>query len=128
MSQIYLSQKDKNFLATWYEPRIIDNTKIWKDTFWDWFFGLFGNQAVTLNKTIYISINAPLNNDKKYLVLLAHEFYHVVEQYKYGWWKYLFKYVKNFPRYWKQPYLHPMEKSAYERGEEASKLLIHHNG
>lgn len=116
---VVIPEKAKKILAQWYDRDILDETTVLRGSLLGAIFGLSGQHAVTINRTVHLTSLAPDPDTPLGIMLLGHEFYHVVHQRQLGWWKYLIRYVAGWrPSHVSSGRGHPMERSAYERGDE----------
>ena len=87
-------------------------------------FGLFGQHAVTINKSVHVTHRAPDLDSDSGTVLVGHELFHVVQQQEMGWWGFLARYVLNWrPSHVSAGWKHPLEEPAYARGTEIKQSL-----
>ena len=113
-------------LTRWYSEDLIRSTPFLKGTFFGWLFGRFGQDAVTINKSVHLTGKPPGLDltSRPGIVLLGHELYHVFQQQERGWWSFLLRYLWHWrPRHVKQGRTHPLEKPAYARQDEISGAL-----
>ncbi len=107
-------------LSRWYDRSLIESTPVLSGSLVGRIFGLGRPHAVTLNGTVHWTRNAPADvASVAGTVLLGHELYHVVDQLRRGWWRYLAGYLWRWrPWHLSRPWEHPYEVPAYERGRE----------
>ena len=86
-------------------------------SFTGFLFWLLGQWAVTWKGVIHVTVSAPAAGSEASYALLAHECYHVWQQQRMGWWKFLAHYAAELVRGWlhrRNIRFHPLEKPAYE--------------
>ncbi len=124
-NKVPLPQDSTQKLTRWYDEQILSMTPLLRRSFFGWLFGLFGQAAVTINKTIHLTRHAPDGlSSLAGLALIGHEMYHVIQQRQMGWWTFLLRYVWHWrPRHIKRGAEHPLERLAYERQREIEQAL-----
>ena len=116
---VEVSKEAKVILTQWYDREILDETPILRGSLFGWMFGVSRQHAVTINRTVHLTRHAPDLATQAGIVLLGHELYHVGQQARLGWWQFLFRYIVGWrPSHISSGRSHPMEKPAYERGDE----------
>ncbi len=116
---VEVSEEAKKILAQWYDREILDDTTVLRGSLFGAIFGLFRQHAVTINGTVHLASGAPDPDSPLGIALLGHEFFHVMHQMQLGWWKYLLRYVGSWrPSHITNGRAHPMERPAYERGDD----------
>ena len=122
--QLVVPPSIKQQLQQWYPQEMIDDVPVLKDSIYGFIFGLFRQRAVTLNGTVHLTRHAPELDTTPGTVLLGHELYHVQQQRDLGWRGFLFRYLKGWrPSHITQGWRHPLERPAYDRGEEIRQTL-----
>ena len=111
-------------LAAWYDQAVIEGTPVLSGSLFGWLFGVFGQHAVTINGSVHLTPQAPELASERGIALLGHELYHVVDQRRVGWWRYLGGYVAH----WRPTHIchgrrHPYEAPAYARQAEVRAAL-----
>ena len=123
-NRIWLSEKAKDHLARWYGEEFLDEVILLEGSVLGWLFGLSRQHAVTVNKTVHLTSHAPDLASDRATVLIGHECFHIQQQQDTGWWRYLLKYVWGWrPSHVRKGRTHPLEKPAYERGDEIRAAL-----
>jgi hypothetical protein len=112
-------------LARWYDEHLLSDTPVLRSSVFGWLFGLFGQDAVTINKTVHLTDKAPEDlSSQSGIALLGHELYHVVQQHEMGWWGFLLRYLWHWrPKHIKRGEEHPLEEPAYAREREIRSSL-----
>jgi len=122
--RVVMPQSSARELTRWYNEHLINNTPLLQDSNFGWLFGLFGQAAVTINKTVHLTHKAPDLASHSGIVLLGHELYHVLQQQEMGWCRFLLRYLWHWrPWHVTQGRKHPLEEPAYARGDEISSAL-----
>ena len=122
--RVAMPQSSARELTRWYTEHLINNTPLLQDSKFGWLFGLFGQAAVTINKTVHLTKKAPDLASHAGIVLLGHELYHVLQQQEMGWCSFLLRYLWHWrPWHVIQGRKHPLEEPAYARGDEISEAL-----
>lgn len=122
--RVEIPQDSAQKLTSWYSERILSNTSVLQNSIFSWFFGLFGQHAVTINKTIHLTGKAPELESTAWIVLIGHEMYHVLQQQEMGWWKFLLRYLWHWrPKHISKGREHPLEEKAYARGDDIRNAL-----
>ena len=123
--RVVMPQSSARELTRWYSEHLINNTPLLQDSIFGWIFGLFGQAAVTINKTIRLTNKAPPDlSSHSGIVLIGHELYHVLQQEEMGWCHFLLRYLWHWrPMHATQGRKHPLEEPAYARGDEISSAL-----
>ena len=123
--RVVMPQSSTQKLTRWYDEHLLNNTTLLRDSIFGWIFGLFRQAAVTINKTIHLTHNAPADlSSNSGIVLLGHELYHVLQQQEMGWCSFLLRYLWHWrPWHVTQGRKHPLEEPAYARGDEISETL-----
>ena len=122
--RVEIPQNVAEKLTPWYSEEFIRNTPVLNGTFCGWFFGLFRQAGVTINKKIHLTKRAPVLTSRNGIVLLGHEMYHVIQQQEMGWWSFILWYLWHWrPSHIKQGRKHPLEEPAYARGDEINDTL-----
>jgi hypothetical protein len=115
--RVVVSDDVKAVLRQWYTDAVLDDTRVLQGSFLGWLFGLSGQHAVTINKTVHLTKNAKPEGSPSRTVLIGHELFHVVQQHDTGWWRFLLSYVLHFrPAHLKSATSHHYEIPAYDRG------------
>jgi len=123
--RVVIPQNSTQKLASWYDEHLLNNTPVLRNSVFGWLFGWFGQAAVTINKTVHLTRNAPDDmTSLPWIELLGHELYHVIQQQEMGWCRFLFNYVW----YWRPKHItrgkeHPLEEPAYARQDEIRSAL-----
>ena len=118
-TQVVISNDVKAVLRQWYTDAVLDNTRALERSFLGWLFGLSGQHAVTINRTVHLTKNASAEGSPGRTVLIGHELFHVVQQHDMGWWPFLLGYLWHFrPTHLKRTKTHHYEVPAYDRGSE----------
>jgi hypothetical protein len=118
-ARIQMSDRTKQVLGKWYSQQILAQTPVIRDSFWGWLFGLTGRHAVTINKKVHLTRHANDPDSDLGIMLLGHELFHVEDQQRAGWRRYLFRYILRWrPQQIRNGRSHSMEKDAYNRGDE----------
>jgi hypothetical protein len=116
---ILASRSVRERLGRWYSEQLMEETPISRGSAIGWLFGKFKQQAVTINKRVYLAPDAPDLEYMSGIALLAHEYYHVRQQQEMGWWNFLARYLWHWrPSHIKDGRSHPLEAPAYTRAEE----------
>ena len=116
---VVVSKDAKDILSKWYDPKTLDETTVLRGSLFGAIFGLFGQHAVTINRRVHLTPRAPDPVTPIGVMLLGHELFHVEHQTELGWWKYLIRYVTIWrPSHVSNGRAHPMERPAYERGDQ----------
>ncbi len=116
---VVVPEEAKEILARWYDREILDETPVLRGSIFGLIFGLFGQHAVTINRTVHLTKHAPDPDTQVGIMLLGHELFHEAHQTELGWWKYLIRYLASWrPSHVSNGRSHPMERPAYERGDE----------
>jgi hypothetical protein len=123
--RVALTLSSAQKLIRWYDEQLLWETPILRSTALGWLFGLFGQAAVTIKKTIYLTRNAPADlTSRSGLALIGHEMYHVVQQRQMGWCGFLLRYLWHWrPKHITRGEEHPLEKPAYDRQREIEQAL-----
>ena len=122
--QLSLSDEARQVLANWYGEPLINDTPLLKGSLAGVFFGLFGQHAVTLRGKVHITRHAPDIDSDFGIMLVGHELFHVEDQKRRGWLKYLSAYVRGWrPSHINNGTSHPLERDAYARGSEVLRLV-----
>ena len=87
--RLVISDDVKAVLRQWYSDAVLDDTLVLEGSFFGWLFGLSGQHAVTINKTVHLTKNARAEGTTGRTVLIGHELFHVVQQHDMGWWPFL---------------------------------------
>jgi hypothetical protein len=110
-------------LAPWYGDELPARVRLVSGSLFGWLFGLAGQHAVTINRTVHWTRHAPALETAQGTALLGHELYHVVQQ-QMGWWRFLARYLWQWrPVHTRRGYEHPMERPAYERQAEVQRTI-----
>ena len=111
-------------LAPWYSEDLLAEVRVLRSSLFGWLFGLAGQPAVTINRTVHLTRHAPALETASGTALLGHEPYHVVQQQEMGWWRFLIRYLWQWrPAHVKRGWDHPMERPAYDRQAEIRRAL-----
>ena len=122
--RVWMPQSTAQELTRWYSEDLIRSTPLLKGTFFGLLFGLFGQAAVTINRSVHLTRKAPDLASHSGIVLLGHELYHVLQQQEIGWWSFFLRYLWHWrPWHVTQGRKHPLEEPAYTRGDEISNVL-----
>lgn len=114
----------KQKLRHWYSEELLDNLVVLRGSIFGWVFGMFGQHAVTINKTVHLTPAAPALDVESGIVLLGHECFHIEQQTDLGWTNFLAKYLLSWrPTHINNGRNHPLEKPAYTRGREIREAL-----
>jgi hypothetical protein len=124
--KLEMSDIAKKRLSQWYDDELLHRAVFRKGTAFGWLFGNFGQAAVTINRTVHLTRNAPEDFDSNSgIALLGHELLHVEQQLHMGWWHFLIRYAIGWrPAHVANGITHALEKPAYERGDEILNALI----
>jgi hypothetical protein len=115
--QVAVPDDMKAVLRQWYSDAVLVNTRVLQGSFFGWLFGLSGQHAVTINKTVHLTVNADAEGSPGRTVLIGHELFHVVQQNDMGWWRFLLSYLWHWrPTHIKHGKTHHYEAPAYDRG------------
>ena len=121
---VEVSEEAKAILTQWYDREILDETPVLLGSLFGWIFGASGQHAVTINRRVHLTRHAPDSDTPSGIVLLGHELYHVLQQTELGWWRFLFRYIVGWrPSHITSGRSHPMERPAYERGDEVRRAM-----
>lgn len=119
-----ISQEVCERLSRWYPPELVGGTRVLRGSLFGWVFGRFGQGAVTINGTVHFTPLAPDVRTRWGTALLGHELFHVEQQARMGWWRFLLRYALSWrPGQVRNGGSHPLEAPAYRRGEEVYKAL-----
>ncbi len=122
--QVVMPDEVKAVLSQWYSDAVLDDTRVLEGSFFGWLFGLSGQHAVTINKTVHLTKNAKSEGTPGRTVLIGHELFHVVQQHDMGWWPFLLGYLWHFrPTNLKSGKSHHYEIPAYDRGQEVRDVV-----
>ena len=114
----------KQILKAWYAEQMIDATPVLHGSFLGWLFGRFNQHAVTINGTVHLTSKADALDSPEGVVLLGHEYYHVVQRGEMGWWSFLARYLWGWrPSHVRDGRKHPLEAPAYARGDEVRRAI-----
>lgn len=117
--KVTISDEAKAILAQWYDRETLDETPVLRGSLFGFIFGMSRQHAVTINRTVHLTSHAPDPDTPLGIMLLGHELFHVVHQTELGWWKYIARYLTGWrPSHVSNGRSHPMEKPAYERGDQ----------
>ena len=106
-------------LSRWYGPDLPYQAVLLRGSFIGWLFGMSGQAAVTINKTVHFTPRAPDLASHRGIALLGHELFHVLQQTQIGWWPFIFRYLIGWrPTHVREGWRHPLERPAYDRGRE----------
>ena len=123
-SRLTVTEKTRQRLGEWYSGQVLDSTTVLQGSLAGWIFGRFGQHAVTLNKTVHLTPQAPQLDTDSGIVLLGHELYHVGQQHEMGWWRFLASYILRWrPSHIKRGWEHSFEIPAYARSREIRQKL-----
>ena len=123
-TKVDVPEKAQSILARWYGDNLPGQATVLRGSLMGTLFGLTGQAAVTLNKTIHLTPRASALDSDRGIVLLGHELYHVLQQTELGWTRFLLKYLIGWrPIHIKEGRRHPMERPAYDRGHEIRESL-----
>jgi hypothetical protein len=118
-NKVALSNEVKAVLRQWYSDAVLDDTRVLEGSFFGWLFGLTGQHAVTINKSVHLTKNAKSEGTPGRTVLIGHELFHVVQQDDMGWWRFILSYLWHYrPAHLKSAKSHYYEVPAYDRGRE----------
>ena len=119
MATIDLPERSRTHLLHWYSEEFLESARVTHSSLFGRLFGLFGPHAVTINKTIHLTPQAPSLDSDSGIALLGHELFHVLQQEEAGWWRFLLRYLLHWrPAQIKQGSKHPLEAPAYQRQQE----------
>ena len=122
--RMVIPQNSAQELTSWYDEHLLSNTPVLQNSIFGWLFGLFGQAAVTINKTVHLTRKAPDLTSRSGIVLLGHELYHVIQQQEMGWCGFLLRYLWHWrPWHVTRGREHPLEEPAYARGDEIRSTL-----
>ena len=114
-----IPEETKKILGRWYDRKILDETPVLRGSLFGAIFGISKQHAVTINRTVHLTSHAPDPDTPLGIMLLGHELFHVVHQMELGWWRYLIRYLAGWrPSHISNGRNHPMERPAYERGDQ----------
>ncbi len=117
--RVVVSPRTRERLKQWYSEEVLEDTPVFRGSLIGWLFGLLGQRAVTINKTVHLTHRAPDLESVSGTVLLGHEYYHILQQREMGWWKFFARYLWRWrPSHITQGWKHPLEQPAYVRGAE----------
>ena len=119
-----VSEEVKEILTQWYDREILDETPVLRGSIFGVIFGISGQHAVTINRTVHLTSHAPDLDIPVGIMLLGHELFHVEQQTDLGWWRFFLRYMTGWrPSHVSNGRSHPMERPAYERGDEIWRVL-----
>ena len=111
-------------LGRWYDEGFVAEATVLRGSILGWLFGVFGQHAVTINRTVHLTPRAPDLEADRGIALLGHECYHILQQSEMGWWRFLARYVWGWrPSHIRRGWEHPLERPAYDRGREVREAL-----
>lgn len=114
-TRVILTDRTKEILKEWYDESLLA-TPIFVGTRIGAFFGLLGQRATTINGVVHLTSNAQHPHTDERIALIGHELFHVEEQKRIGWGRYLWNYLRLWrPIHLAKGHLHPMESGAYDR-------------
>lgn len=114
----------KQRLWPWYDPSLLNDTRVLRGSLFGKVFGWSGQAGVTVNGVVHLTPRAHDLESAAGTALLAHELFHVVQQREMGWWRYLLRYLIRWrPKHISRGWEHPMEAPAYARGSEVRQAL-----
>ena len=117
--RVPVPDRTRRLLRQWYPEDLTEETTVVRGSVFGWLFGRFGQHAVTVNRTVHLTSDAPGLESDAGIVLLGHELYHVVQQQEMGWWRFIARYVWSWrPSHVSEGWRHPLEEPAYARGRE----------
>jgi hypothetical protein len=115
---IVVSDEVKAVLRQRYSDAVLDDTRVLEGSFFGWLFGLTGQHAVTINKTVHLTKNVKSEGTPGRTVLIGHELFHVVQQNDMGWWRFILSYLWHYrPAHLKSAKTHDYEVPVYDRGK-----------
>ena len=118
-NRLTLPPTTSQHLAVWYDERLLADVTVLESSVFGWLFGLIRQWAVTIDQTVHLTRHAPDPGSEDGVVLLGHEFFHVVQQRELGWWRFLARYAWRWrPRHISDGTTHPLEAPAYARSAE----------
>ncbi|MDP6454993.1 MAG: DUF4157 domain-containing protein [SAR202 cluster bacterium] len=118
-TQVEVPEKARNHLARWYGEYMPGQAVVLRGSLIGSLFGMTGQAAVTINRTIHLTPKASDLDTDRGIALLGHEMYHVLQQTELGWVRFLLNYLVGWrPIHIKEGWRHPMERPAYDRGRE----------
>ncbi|MDP6420798.1 MAG: DUF4157 domain-containing protein [SAR202 cluster bacterium] len=116
---VQVAEETAEILSRWYGPDLPRRVVVVRGSIVGWLFGLTGQAAVTINGKVHLTPRANDLESKSGIVLLGHELFHVVQQNEMGWAPFIARYVIHWrPTHISDGKRHPMERPAYDRGEE----------
>jgi len=111
-------------LRPWYYEPSLRRAKIVRGSLFGLIFGASGQKAVTINQTVHLTRRADSPDTPAGIALIGHELFHVEQQRQSGWWRFFFRYLRDWrPAHRRRGWEHPLEKPAYERGREIRESL-----
>ncbi len=117
--RVQVAEETIEILSQWYGPDLPRQVDVLRGSITGWLFGLSGQAAVTINRKVHLTPRANDLESKSGIVLLGHELCHVVQQNEMGWLSFIVRYVIHWrPTHITNGKRHPMERPAYDRGEE----------
>jgi hypothetical protein len=118
-TRVDVPEKTRVHLARWYGDHLPGQVTMVRGSLMGMLFGMTGQAAVTINKTVHLTPRASALDTDRGIALLGHEMYHVLQQTELGWIPFLLKYLTGWrPIHIKEGWRHPMERPAYDRGIE----------
>ncbi len=119
-----VSEYAKEILTQWYDRNMLDETPVLRGSLFGVIFGMSRQHAVTINRTVHLTSHAPDPDTRLGIMLLGHELYHVEQQTRLGWWRFLLRYITGWrPSHVSNGRSHPMERPAYERGDQVWRAM-----
>jgi hypothetical protein len=123
-TQVEVPDRTKSILSRWYGDHLPGQATVIRGSLIGKVFGMTGQAAVTINKTIHLTPKASELDTDRGIALLGHELFHVLQQTELGWTRFLLKYLTGWrPVHVKEGWRHPMERPAYDRGREIRESL-----
>ncbi|MBI4236424.1 MAG: DUF4157 domain-containing protein [Chloroflexi bacterium] len=121
---VSLPSNVQDALANWYPRELLETARILRGSLLGHLFGVWGQAAVTINRTVHLTPRAPDLASHAGIALAAHELYHVTQQREMGWWRFLARYVWRWrPAHVRQGWRHPLEAPAYARADAVLRAL-----
>ena len=119
MANLELTERARTHLLRWYSEELLESARVTASSLFGRLFGVFGQHAVTINKTVHLTPQAPTLDSDSGIALLGHELFHVRQQEEAGWWRFLVQYLLHWrPVHIKQGSKHPLEAPGYQRQRE----------
>lgn len=92
-TRMTLSGEARQVLAPWHSESLIDDSPVLKGWLFGKFFGMFGQHAVPIRGSVYLTSHAPTLDKDFGIMLIYHELFYVQDQMARGWGSYFFAYI-----------------------------------